>query len=540
MDRNGASLNSFFRVKQWAIVLLPVSFLALLFFLPIFQILKEASSDSFSPVREILGNTRFWSITWFTLWQALLSTIFSIIFAFPAIYLFAKYEFKGKKIIRSLITIPFVLPTVVVGSAFTAVFMKLNLDEGSINLRHTVWAILIAHTFFNASIAIRVISTYWEGLNENPENQARVLGSSRISTFLKITLPRLSPALFSAATTIFLFCVTSFGIILILGGPKNSTIETEIWRQAIWRGDVSTASAFAVIQLIFVILLSWTLIKAEKKTSYSEELSRGKQKKPRKRTLTFHFIYLFCLFGLPVFALLERSINTGPSGLFAFFTGLTKRTNIIPITPIASLWNSMRFALLATLIALLIGLAASTIIVHGNKKLSTFLNVSTSIPLGISAVTIGFGIFLSFSGPLADLRSSTWMIPTLHALLGVPFVVRSVVPVMRRIPTLFYENSQLLGVNPIKSWFDIDLKLSFRSLLVGGGFSFAISLGEFGATSFLPRNPDTLTAPLVIYRLLSTPGQELRGQAMALSVILACITALSILFIETMRNYEKN
>ena len=109
---------------------------------------------------------------------------------------------------------------------------------------------------------------------------------------------------------------------------------------------------------------------------------------------------------------------------------------------------------------------------------------------------------------------------------------------MRRIPTLLYENSQLLGVKPIKSWFNIDLKLSLRSLLVGAGFSFAISLGEFGATSFLPRNPDTLTAPLVIYRLLSTPGQELRGQAMALSVILAFITSLSIFLIEMVRKTD--
>jgi len=538
MDRNGASLKSSLPLKAWAIALLPISFFSLLFFLPVFHILKEAFNYSFSPIREILTTTRFWSIAWFTLWQAFLSTVFSIAFAFPAIYLFAKYEFKGSRILRSLVTIPFVLPTVVVGSAFTAAFARLNLDSGALNLRHTVWAILIAHTFFNASIAIRIISTFWEGLNENPENQSRTLGSSRLSTFCQITLPRLRPAIFSAATTIFLFCLTSFGIILILGGPKNSTIETEIWRQAIWRGDMSTASTFALIQLVFVILLSSILIRAEKKTTSDENLSNKIKRKPRKRTIVFHLTYLFCLFGVPIFILLERALNLGDSNIFAFFTGLTKQTNVIPITPISSLWNSLQFALLAALIAVLIGILTSIVVVRGSKILSTFLNVSASIPLGVSAVTIGFGIFLAFNGPLANLRSSQWMIPILHALLGVPFVVRSVVPSMRRIPTLFYENSKLLGVNPLKSWFNIDFKLSYRSFLVGGGFSFAISLGEFGATSFLPRNPDTLTAPLVIYRLLSTPGDELRGQAMALSVILAGITSLSIFLIELTRKSD--
>ncbi|MDP6964898.1 MAG: iron ABC transporter permease [Acidimicrobiales bacterium] len=538
MDRNGASLKSSLPLKAWGIALLPISFFSLLFFLPVFHILKEAFDYSFSPIREIFTTTRFWSIAWFTLWQAFLSTVFSIAFAFPVIYLFAKYEFKGSRILRSLVTIPFVLPTVVVGSAFTAVFTRLNLDGGALNLRHTVWAILIAHTFFNASIAIRIISTFWEGLNENPENQSRILGVSRLGTFCQITLPRLRPAIFSAATTIFLFCLTSFGIILILGGPKNSTIETEIWRQAIWRGDISTASVFALLQLLFVILLSSILIQAEKKTTSDENLANKIKRKPRKRTIVFHFTYLFSLFGLPIFILLERSLNHGNSNIFAFFTGLTKQTNVIPITPISSLWNSLHFALLAALIAVLIGILTSIVVVRGSKILSTFLNVSASIPLGVSAVTIGFGIFLAFNGPLADLRSSQWMIPILHALLGVPFVVRSVVPSMRRIPTLFYENSKLLGVNPLKSWFNIDFKLSYRSFLVGGGFSFAISLGEFGATSFLPRNPDTLTAPLVIYRLLSTPGEELRGQAMALSVILAGITSLSIFLIELARKSD--
>ena len=166
---------------------------------------------------------------------------------------------------------------------------------------------------------------------------------------------------------------------------------------------------------------------------------------------------------------------------------------------------------------------------------SNFMIISTSIPLGVSAVTIGFGVFVFFTGSLAGLRNSFWLIPILHALIGIPFVVRGLVPAMRRIPSRFYESSSLLGVTPLRTWFDLDLRLSMRPLLVGAGFSFAISLGEFGATSFLPRNPDNLTAPLVIYRLLGTPGQELRGQAMALAIVLAAITSFSIFSIEQIR-----
>ena len=74
-----------------------------------------------------------------------------------------------------------------------------------------------------------------------------------------------------------------------------------------------------------------------------------------------------------------------------------------------------------------------------------------------------------------------------------------------------------------------------RGLLVGAGFAFAVSLGEFGATSFLPRRPENLTAPMALFRLLSTPGDLLRGQAMALSVVLMVLVATAVLVIESGR-----
>lgn len=535
MDRNNTPLNQAIGQKQWLLVLLPFSYFSFFFFLPVLKIFGTTSNAFFHPIRKILFESSFWEIVWFTLWQAAVSTVLSILFAFPAIFLFSKYDFKGLRVIRSLVTIPFVLPTVVVGSAFTAVFSKFNLDQGMLNLRHTVFAVLLAHIFFNSSIAIRVISSFWEGLDDSPENQARILGANIYKTFFQITIPRILPAIISAATTIFLFCVTSFGVILILGGPKTATIETEIWRHAIWRGDITQASVFAVIQFTFVTILSVFLVRNEKKVTKTESLSLKRKTKPRKLVLTAHLIYLFCLFCLPLIILLDHSLKNYSSDPFAFFSGLTERSNVIPISPLASLWNSLIFAGVATLIAVFLGTLTSALIVHGNRMISNFMNISTSIPLGVSAVTIGFGVFVFFTGSLAGLRNSFWLIPILHALIGIPFVVRGLVPAMRRIPSRFYESSSLLGVTPLRTWFDLDLRLSMRPLLVGAGFSFAISLGEFGATSFLPRNPDNLTAPLVIYRLLGTPGQELRGQAMALAIVLAAITSFSIFTIEQIR-----
>ena len=89
--------------------------------------------------------------------------------------------------------------------------------------------------------------------------------------------------------------------------------------------------------------------------------------------------------------------------------------------------------------------------------------------------------------------------------------------------------------SPSRARREIDVPIGMRGLLVGAGFAFAVSLGEFGATSFLPRRPENLTAPMALFRLLSTPGDLLRGQAMALSVVLMVLVATAVLVIESGR-----
>jgi thiamine transport system permease protein len=154
------------------------------------------------------------------------------------------------------------------------------------------------------------------------------------------------------------------------------------------------------------------------------------------------------------------------------------------------------------------------------------------LPLGASAVTVGFGMLIALDEPPLDFRSSRWLVPVAHALIGVPFVMRIVVPTLRGIDVRLREAAATLGATPARVRREIDLPIAARALSVGAGFSFAVSLGEFGATSFLPRHPDQLTAPLALFRLLSQPGHALRGQAMALAVVLMLATALSVLVIE--------
>ena len=202
-------------------------------------------------------------------------------------------------------------------------------------------------------------------------------------------------------------------------------------------------------------------------------------------------------------------------------------------TPLSSAGNSLRFAVIASVIALLIGLMAASVVTEGKGTLSRWFDLTLMLPLGTSAVTIGFGFIVALGEPV-DLRASFWLIPIAHALVAIPFVVRTTVPTLRSIPAETREAARVLGASPGRVWREIDLPIVSRAALVGAAFAFVISLGEFGATSFIAR-PATATMPVMIVRLLSRPGPGSFAMALALAVILAAMTAVIVLWIDRLQ-----
>jgi thiamine transport system permease protein len=127
-----------------------------------------------------------------------------------------------------------------------------------------------------------------------------------------------------------------------------------------------------------------------------------------------------------------------------------------------------------------------------------------------------------------------WLIPIAQALVGIPFVIRTVVPVLRAIEDDLRDAAAVLGASPFQVWKEVDLPIVFRALAVAAAFAFAISLGEFGATAFLVR-ADRPTVPVAIYELLGRPGPLELGQALALSTILMGVTAAVVLLVDRVR-----
>jgi thiamine transport system permease protein len=156
------------------------------------------------------------------------------------------------------------------------------------------------------------------------------------------------------------------------------------------------------------------------------------------------------------------------------------------------------------------------------------------LPLGTSAVTLGFGYLIALDHPPLNLRASPWLLPLAHTLVAFPFVVRSLLPALRGMNPRWREAAGVLGASPARVMREIDLPIIARALLVGAVFAFTVSVGEFGATLLIAR-PDFPTMPVVIYRLLGAQGALNQGQGLAMSTILMAVSGLSFILLERFR-----
>ncbi len=490
-------------------------------------------------------------VAWFTFWQAGLSTLLTVVLALPGAYLFARFRFPGKRLINALAVIPFVLPTVVVASAFLALLgprsplnellAGLGVTPSPLRLEHTIWAILIAHVFYNYAVVLRIVGGVWAQIDPRLEDASRVLGATRWQAFRQVTLPLLRPAIASAASIVFLFTFTSFGVILLLGGPRFATLEVEIYRQTAQLLNLPVAATLALLQMaaLAALLLAYARYQARLAVGLRLLPPRLTERAPRGAGewafVGGSLLFMALLLGVPLAVLVERSLATpagySPAHYVALFAG--ERTVLFG-SPVEAVGNSVAFAVVATAISMSLGLAASAVIAYRRGVLSDAFDALLMLPLGTSAVIVGFGFLISLGRLPIDLRTSAALIPIAHALIALPFVVRAVAPVMRSIDVRLREAATVLGAPPARAWREVDLPLIGRAALVGGGFAFAVSLGEFGATVFIAR-PEAPTMPLAVFRLLGQPGALNFGTAMAMATLLMLVTAAAILLIDRFR-----
>lgn len=521
---------------SWALsVLIPLVFLGLFFAWPVGAMLvrgftAEGTVD-FSGFSNVLGQRRTWLIVWQTVWMAAAGTAVSVVLGIPGAYVLYRCTFPGRRALRAIATFPFVLPTVVVGVAFRAL-LGTGGPYAALGLDGTTAAVVLAMVFFNYSLVIRTVGSMWAVLDRRAEEAARTLGAGRARTFLTVTLPALRPAIGAAASMVFLFCSTAYGIVQTLGRPGYGTLETEIWVQTITYLDLRTAAVLSFLQFVIVgiaVIISSKLRShnvALRMNSTSERPLRASDAVPAAIT----GVVIAGLIIAPMAALAARAFTyDGTWSLQNFRLLQTSGSGFTGgATVIDAIGHSVRIAFDATWIALIVGILMAVVLSRPTRgalaKAQHALDAFVLLPLGVSAVTVGFGFFIALKGPPMNLGSSGMLVPIAQAVVALPLVVRSLVPVLQSIDPRLREAAATLGAGPFRVLWSVDGPFMIRGLGIATGFAFAISLGEFGATSFLA-SPEYVTLPVIIARLLGRPGADNYGMAMAGAVLLAVGTA---------------
>jgi thiamine transport system permease protein len=465
------------------------------------------------------------NVVWFTTWQSLVSTAFALVIALPLAFVTANFRFKAQRLTTSLVSVPFILPSIVVGVAFLQILPN--------SFHRTAFALILAHTYFNFGFTSRLITARWLQIHPHLDDAARTLGASPLKLFTTVTLPLLGKAITNAALIVFTLCFTSYGVVRILGGPSRSTLETEIYFRAIQLGDVSGAILLSALQILIIISLFVVTTRASRnrfEQSTRPTISRQKSLQTRKQKfIATTIISIATVFAIvPLLAIAFKSINTNSK-----FTTTAWRTIFTSPEISHSLIKTLTYAVIAMTLATLLGLLSACSVAYNNNF--RLISGLTTLPIVISAVSIGLGIIITFDTKPFDWRGTQFMLPLAHALVALPLAMRVILPVLQAIPDSLRQASSVLGASPQQTWLNIDLKIIRRAVISAAAISAAVSIGEFGASSFLARR-GAETLPITISRLLSRPGDSLQSQAFALATLLAIFSLIIIFVIDSFAN----
>ncbi len=470
-------------------------FLGFALFYPLLRILLLGLGEG---LFRVWGNPFYWGRYLFSLEYGLLSALLTLALALPLAFLFRR-RFPLREAFLALATLPFVLPTPVVALGFLALLGPRG--ALGVDLYGTLALLLLAAVFYNLGLALRILLPVALGL-QGPLQAARVHGASPLRAFFRVGLPLLLPALGSAGLLVFLYAFSAFGVPLLLGG-RYATLEVEVYTLLAQRLAFPEASGLMLLELLTLGLVAWLYLRLP---AYPLGPS-GLLPSGRPWALVLGLGAFFLLLYAPLFALLGE----------VRLEALARAWRSQDFTPLPqALANSLRFTFLAFLLALPLGVAYG---VAARRSLGW--DLLGLFPLMVSPVAVGLGYLLAYPG----LRGSLLLLVAAYALLAYPLLARVLLPALKSLPPSLLEAARVLGATPYRAFLRVELPLLLPALASGTALALSALLGEFGASLVLWR-PEWTTLTLAIYERLGRPGEGPYREALALSALLALLSAL--------------
>lgn len=473
---------------------------------------------------EVLSDGSMLETVRFSALLATASTALTLALGLTATWALSRHRFAGSTLLRGAVTVPFLMPAVVVASGVLGALPS-DHNRGFV-------PILWAHLVFNVAVIVRVVGPRWAMVDRRLERAAASLGADPWRVLWTVVRPEIGPSIAAAGSLVWVFCFGSFAVVSVLGGFGMRTVETEIFTQAVRLGDTDTAVALSVVQLVVTGTVLWF----GGRRGAAMPGTTGANDPPHVRSLPRRrwvapLVGVACALAVtwPLGAVAVRSLRADDSwtlaGYRALFDGTLGAVGLDGgrIVFVSSLFAVVT-ALTAVPLALIVAVAGRQWFAYDRPAVVRFTELVVSVPVVVSSVTLGLGLLVTFDAGGWAWRDDPWLIPVVHAMLALPLAVRVIAPALLAVPDSLHRAAATLGSSPVRSFLDVDLRAISPALLRSGGVAAAVSLGEFGATSFLSRS-GTTTVPIAIAQLLGRPGPLLQQAGFALATIVIVVTA---------------
>ena len=455
-----------------------------------------------------------WAALRFTVWQSVLSAIFSVVLAVPVARALARRRFFGRGLLVTLLGAPFILPVIVAVFGLLTVFGRsgwfnvildmLGLPNVSIYGLHGV---VLAHVFFNLPLATRLLLQGWHNI---PAERFRLCAQLRMSPtaiFRAVEMPMLRAVVPGALALVFVICLTSFAVALTLGGgPRATTIELAIYQAFRFDFDLGRAALLSLVQLVLAGGMAIAALRLVPAVStgggLDRDMTRWDARGGMQRGLDTVVILLAALFLLvPLWAVVLRGALGLPS---------------MPSSVYHAAWASIGVALASIVLLLLLALPMAGWIA-GRK--GGGVEAVGLLGLSASPLMIGTGWFILIN-PYANPSDFALAVTVLvNAMMSLPFALRILVPPMRDAMQTYGRLSAMLGLSGWRLWRVVLIPRLRAQIGFAAGLTGALSMGDLGVIALFA-DPDRVTLPLQMVRLMSAYRMDAAaGAALVLLVL---------------------
>ena len=499
--------------------LLPLVFLLVVMLAPLLRIGVEAASGATGAMVADLWRDDYlrWRIGWSFL-QAALTCVAALVLALPVAWVLARLRFAGRELVLRLLMLPFVVPTLVAAMGVLALWGPRGIVSGflGVDLQGTPWLLLYGNLFFNLCLVVRAGVDALGHVSAARVAAARTLGASPWRAFWRVEWPAIRPWLASALCLVFLYCLSGFGLALVLGGPRYATAEVEIYTLVAHELQLAQAGVLAVCMALLTALVALAYAWIERHLAIPGRPDAIALRRPagaRQWAAVLGAMLILLVFcAAPLLAILVRTLQAGAPAWAA----------VLEPDSLQAIFNTLRFTAAALALAVLLGVTHALA-----ARRSVWLRAAAFLPFVVSPVAVAFGLLLLYP----QWSASLWVLVAAYALLAYPFVAQSLGAALDNLPAHLTQAARTLGATPWRLFWRVTLPLVLPSLRRGMAFAAATALGEFAVTLFLSR-PEWATLTTLIYERLGRPGAGNRDDALVLATVLMLLALLAFLLID--------